>query len=88
MERVAGPHHGEDVGEAQQGDDDHQGSGRLVVESLNLPRPGGLELGHHRLHDDHEEERVHHQEREDRQLVEVKVIGMVLYQWAVEQRAY
>ena len=62
----------EDVGEAQQGDHNHlkifslriflvqlwnhQGAGRLVVQSLHLTGPGGLELGHHGGHHHHQEE--------------------------------
>ena len=85
MERVAGPHQGEDVGEAQQGDDDHQGSGGLVVEPLHLPRPGG-QLGHHGLHDDHQEDRVEDQQGEDGQLVEVDVVRVVFYERAAQER--
>ena len=85
MEGVARPHQGQDVGEAQQGDDDHQGAGRLVVESLHLPRQGGLELGHHGRHDDHQEDGVEDQQGEDGQLVEVDVVRVVLNQWAAQE---
>ena len=50
-----------------------------------LPRPGGLELGDHRGHDDHQEDRVEEQQGEDWELVEVDVIGVVFYQRAAQE---
>ena len=85
VEGVARPHQGQDVGEAQQWDHNHQGAGRLVVQSLHLPRPGGLQLGHHRRHHHHQEHRVEEQQGEDRQLVEVDVIWVVFYQRAAQE---
>ena len=66
---VARPQDGDDVGDAQQGDDHQQGLGRppvLVVAALSLA--GGPQLGHHNVEDGDEEKCIggqHQQHRPD-----------------------
>jgi len=71
----AGPAQGDEVGDAEQGDDDQQGLGRLpmLVMLMRLPLGGGLmrlrrvrpQLGDHHPHDPDEEEEVQAQNGED-----------------------